>query len=97
VRIDDGLGATLGYAYLFTAATPPTPPDVTDYVDLSFTPIDETLEDTAIATDLYTAHYSGRWRLDALAVPPAAGGSTARCACSGRCKARPAASIRPTR
>jgi hypothetical protein len=77
VRIDDGLGATLGYAYLFTAATPPTPPDVTDYVDLSFTPIDETLEDTAIATDRYTAHYSGRWRLDALAVPPAAGGSGA--------------------
>jgi hypothetical protein len=75
VRIDDGLGATLGYAYLFTAATPPTPPDATDYVDLGFAPIDETLEDTAIATDRYIAHYSGRWRLDALAVPPAAGGS----------------------
>jgi hypothetical protein len=77
VRIDDGLGATLGYAYLYTADAPPTLPDPTDYVDLSTVPIDETLEDTAIATDAYALHYSGRWRLDALAVPPAGGGSGA--------------------
>ncbi|MFW9770418.1 MAG: hypothetical protein ACFFEM_16485 [Candidatus Thorarchaeota archaeon] len=77
LRIDDGLGATLGYAYLFTATAPPAPPDPTDYVQLSFVPIDATLEDTTIATDRYSAHYSGRWRLDQLAIPPTGGGSGA--------------------
>lgn len=75
LRIDDGLGSTLGYAYLFSAAAPPAPPDPTDYVALSFVPIGPTLEDTAITTARYAAHTGGRWRLDAIAVPVSGGGS----------------------
>ncbi len=77
LRIDDGMGATLGFAYLFAATAPPGPPSPIDYVDLSFLPIDATLEDTSVATERYTAHYGGRWRLDALAVPATGGGSGA--------------------
>lgn len=44
VRIEDGLGATLGYAYLYTAPAPSAPSDPNDYVDLAFAPVDETLE-----------------------------------------------------
>jgi len=75
VRIDDGLGMTLGYCYIFTATSAPVAPNPTDYASYSFIPIDPILEDTAATTPLYRLHYGARWRLDELAVLPAGGGS----------------------